>query len=85
MINHTWRARLIRLWLVIGVPLACWSAYEAWDAFQKISFWDGQIESWRVRLADQEKRALTMEWLIRIKASWSLWTTELSLQSAPTT
>jgi hypothetical protein len=26
-----------------------------------------------------------MEWLIRIKASWSLWTTELSLQSAPTT
>jgi hypothetical protein len=56
MINHTWRARLIRLWLVIGVPLACWSAYEAWDAFQKISFWDGQIESWRVRLADQEKK-----------------------------
>jgi hypothetical protein len=54
MINRIWRARLIRLWLVIGVPLAFWSAYEAWDSYQKINFWDTQIEYWRVRLTEQE-------------------------------
>lgn len=55
MINAIWRARLIRLWLVVGVPLACWSAYEAWDAFQSINVWNDQIEYWRARWAEQER------------------------------
>lgn len=59
MINAIWRARLIRLWLVVGVPLACWSGYEAWDAFQSISFWDSQIESWRARWSEQERTGLS--------------------------
>jgi hypothetical protein len=54
MITPIWRARLFRTWLVIGVPLACWTAYEAWDAYQKIDFWNAQIESWSIA-SDQER------------------------------
>lgn len=38
MVAPIWRARLFRIWLVIGVPLACWTAYEAWDAYRTIEF-----------------------------------------------
>lgn len=48
MVKPIWRARLFRLWLVIGVPLACWAAYEAWDAHQKVDFWNNQLEQFRV-------------------------------------
>lgn len=44
MVTPIWRARLFRIWLVIGVPLACWTAYEAWDAYQKIDFWKNRLE-----------------------------------------
>jgi len=57
--SAVWKFRLFRLWLVIGVPLACWAAYEAWDAHQKIDFWQGQVEYWSDRLANQERTGKT--------------------------
>jgi hypothetical protein len=47
MVTPIWRARLFRVWLVIGVPLACWTAYEAWDAYQKIDFWKNRLEEFK--------------------------------------
>lgn len=57
MVTPIWRARLFRLWLFIGVPLTCWAAYEAWDAHQKVDFWNDQLEQFRVHTEAKEYKS----------------------------
>jgi hypothetical protein len=43
----------------VGLPLACWTSYEAWGAFQKIDFWDEQIEYWKTSAAEQDRTGIS--------------------------
>lgn len=52
--------RLFRLWIVLALPIACWTAYEAWDAYQKVDFWNEQLKSWIGHAERQREEGLYM-------------------------